>query len=372
MYKLRFNLLSFSALKQFNAKSITISHKKVLGPCSKSEFFQLSRTNSTSSVAQIKKVMGQQNVFYFEESKLLKTLAADHSDYQKLRETIPVILLLGWTGAKDPHLKKYADIYSSMGYHTIRFSPSDYTSFLDEHKKFTYEMLQLMKNDYNMTKNPILVHTFSNACGFILYHNLINVMNKVYDDKSMVYSKEYDFFEKNEKGLIADSGFGWPNNIFDLTVGIYNLLENQVKIKPIRMVIATSVVALYNAYRLVHLGNDYFANAFRTILNDKRPLPILFMYSKIDKLISSTEIARFIAKKRQLFPSQYIKSVVYEDAEHVLLYAKYPDDYLKNIIEHIGVCNLDLKQILNKSNLYSEQIDSFLKNDKPSVVKSKL
>jgi len=82
-----------------------------------------------STKIQLKKQMGQQNVFYFEESILLKTIEdANDANYLKLRETLPVVLLLGWTGGKDSHLKKYAEFYSNLGYHTIRFSPSDYTT----------------------------------------------------------------------------------------------------------------------------------------------------------------------------------------------------------------------------------------------------
>jgi hypothetical protein len=42
----------------------------------------------------------------------------------------------------------------------------------------------------------------------------------------------------------------------------------------------------------------------------------------------------------------YLKTVVYNDAEHVLLYAKHPEDYVKHIIEHINYCKLDLKNAL--------------------------
>ena len=127
-------------------------------------------------------------------------------------------------------------------------------SFLDEHTKYTFELLNLMKNDYKMTKNPILVQTFSNACGFVIYHHLINIFNKLYDTKDVTHSREYNFFKENQRGLIADSGFGWPNNYFDLMNGIYNLIESQVKFKPLRFLIAFSMVNTAYGYRMIHLG----------------------------------------------------------------------------------------------------------------------
>jgi hypothetical protein len=242
---------------------------------------------------------------------------------------------------------------------------------LDEHTKYTFELLNLMKNDYKMTKNPILVQTFSNACGFVIYQHLINILNKVHDNKDRALSKEYAFFEQNQRGFIADSGFGWPANYFDLITGISNLIEPQVKFKPLRFMIAFSIVNTYNGYRLIHLGKDYFANAFETMKKDAR-VPNLYMYSKADKLISAREITKYIDDKRKLFPNLYIKSVVYEDADHVLIYAKYPEDYLKNIIEHISACNLSVKKILSENKLLSAKIEDLLQKNNPINIKSRL
>jgi len=100
-----------------------------------------------------------------------------------------------------------------------------------------------------------MVQTFSNACGFVIYQHLINILNKAYDNKNVTYSKEYAFFEQNHRGFIADSGFGWPKNYFDLITGIFNLIEPQVKFKPLRFLIAFSIVNTFNGYRMLHLGN---------------------------------------------------------------------------------------------------------------------
>lgn len=48
--------------------------------------------------------MFKQNTFYFETSKCL-------NDFNK----IPLVCVLGWAGAKDSNLKKYAQIYSDLG-----------------------------------------------------------------------------------------------------------------------------------------------------------------------------------------------------------------------------------------------------------------
>lgn len=109
---------------------------------------------------------GEQNVFYFEPSRLLpsdKTLP----EYLFLYSKIPVICLLGWAGAQDQHLVKYSRIYSQLGYHTLRFSPSmKITFFITKalQKKYANEFLESF-NNYGIKKNLILVHIFSNASG---------------------------------------------------------------------------------------------------------------------------------------------------------------------------------------------------------------
>jgi len=108
------------------------------------------------------------------------------------------------------------------------------------------------------------------------------------------------------------------------------------------------------------------------MLNDTRPIPNLYMYSKADKLISYREITNFVEEKQKLFPNLYVKSVVYEDADHVLIYAKYPNDYLKNIVEHLSICNLDIKKILTENNLLTPKIEDLLKVNFPLSVKSRL
>ena len=43
--------------------------------------------------------------------------------------------------------------------------------------------------------------------------------------------------------------------------------------------------------------------------------------------------------------------MVYEDAEHVMIYQKYPQDYLKHIREHLIACGLQLNNNNNKTDL---------------------
>ena len=323
-------------------------------------------TNSNKTVAS---APGKQNVFYFTKSKLLNSDKLNELESTKLYGNIPVVFLLGWTGAKDKHLTKYANIYASMGYHTVRFSPSNKLTFFEKstHKSFAFKLLDLMKNEYNLTNNKIFIHSFSNAAGFIIYHHMLNIKNGVYNGKEF-NNKDYEFMTSNLCGFIGDSNFGFPHNPIDLFFGTVNLLETQIKSKLVRILVSSTVVTTYELYRLIKFGNDYFSNAYKIMLADDLQIPFLFMYSKVDKLINAVEIKKFIDEKQKRYPNQYIKTVVYDDAEHVLLFLKHPDDYTKNINNHLIFSKIDMPTIFNGLNIETNKINVQLDENKPKLI----
>lgn len=268
---------------------------------------------------------GKQNKFYIEKSNLDKSL---HSK-------IPVVCLFGWTGAQDSHLKKYSDLYSDLGYHTIRFSPSNKLAFFKYKNHFEYanEFSHELKSEF--IENPLMFHFFSNAGIFIIYHHLIRSFNQ----------SEFNFIKQNQKGQIFDSGMGWPHSFAKLHKGIKHLLEPQIKSDIARRSIATFLCVLLDVYALVTRNDNYFTRAFDEVINDKRiNLHSLYLYSKTDKLINPIDIsARIEERKNKLLDQSYLKTVLYDEADHVLLYAKYPDDYLKHIKQHLKDCNLEIK-----------------------------
>jgi hypothetical protein len=298
---------------------------------------------------------GQQNTFYFEPSPLL-TLYDKHSPmYTKLYESIPVVLLLGWTGARDQNMKKYQSIYTNQGYHVIRFAPSDKLTFLNRrlHPKYAYSLLDMMKSELKLVKNPIVTQAFSNASCFIVYQHIIMEINREGG------SREYNFFKLNHRAAIYDSSPGW-GRLVDLWSGVADLTKTIANPAPIRYFLSTLFLCMGLMYHYAHLGRHYFTNMFEVIGSDPRPVPSLYIYSKSDLLIYHENIARFMARRRALLPDLYQKSVVYETGDHVMLYMKYPEEYVRHVSDHLRLCKLDMRSILS-------QVDAGL--DADSLVK---
>jgi hypothetical protein len=291
--------------------------------------------------SSVKSSAREQNTFFFEKSPILSSeLAKNSNAYSKLYDNLPVVLLFGWTGSRDRQLVKYQKLYSSMGYHVLRFSPSNKLTFLGrkDHPKYTENLLYLFTNELKLTKNPIITHIFSNAGSFIFYQHIIHQMNQ--------QNKNWEFFKLNHRAAIYDSSPGWPHSALPLWHGIADL--NRPLNFFARYLISTVLVSCAALYHYGQLGKNYFTVVFDRIINDKRPVPTLIMYSEADKLIDPKSIKEMIIKRKQLHKDLYLKTVVFKDADHVLIYKKYPDDYLKHITEHLKMCNLDQNTVLEK------------------------
>jgi hypothetical protein len=316
------------------------------------KYYNTTKTNSSQpfdnrKMLSVSDQPNRQDIFYFEKSNLAK-------QKPELHEKIPVILLLGWTGAIDKHLRKYQEIYSTMGYHVVRLSPSNTLTFLkrDIHKTYAYELLDLMKNDYKLDKNPIITHFFSNACIFILYHHIIREINQNGG------SKAYNFFKDNHKSVIIDSGCGWPVQPLKLLGGISDLVKPQFSNPILRYMVSVGLVSLSTGYTLLNPRNNYFMKALRTVIEDDRPVPLLSYYSTVDKLISAKDIRNNIEERRKLHPNLKLTIVEYNDADHVLLYAKHPEHYIKTLYKHLKYCQVDVDSLL-KNELVNNSIHQF-------------
>ena len=197
----------------------------------------------------------------------------------------------------------------------------------------------MMKNELKLVKNPIIIESFSNASCFIVYQHIIKEINQAGG------SKQYDFFKQNHKAIIFDSSPGRGRKR-DLIHAFADLIKPYYGNIILRYIFSMFIIFLITINHLYHFGDTYFNQMFFILISDPRPVPCLFLYSKIDIWIYYQNITKFIETKKQMFPDIHIKSVFYEDVEHVLIYPKYPEDYVKHIDEFLGKCQIDIKTVM--------------------------
>lgn len=298
-----------------------------------SNFIIQSGFSSTASIHKIQAL----NQIYFERSSLLNSIT-DREKYQTLYEKIPVVVLFGWAGSKDSHLLKYQQIYAKMGYHTIRFAPTTRLTFFhpEKHPKYVNRLQNIMI-EHNLTRNALVTHLFSNAGLFIVYQHILANRNK-----------KFEFFLRNQKSVVFDSAPGWPHHGFKAIRAVEELVKNSLPsapMAPLRYLVAGTFVATAGAFHLANSSKfKYFIDAFDLLVNDVRPIPTLILYSNRDRLIPPENIQRVIEKRQS--KGIAIDSVVYDDCEHVMIYLKHPDDYVKRINEHLFRSKMDLNTVL--------------------------
>jgi len=273
----------------------------------------------------MQKFIGQQNVFYFNRSPKADELS---------EEEIPLAIVLSWADSSDASTQKYSKIYEELGFHTIRFSPTLRTAIfnVENHVNLAQELLQLITEKHTLTKNPIVVHTFSNA-GLFIYRYVSQLVHS--DDTG-----KYEFFKRNFKCLVADSGPGWPGSISGLMGSVSDIMSKFVSNKFARFTIAVlgSSMFLLKHRLLLPLDSNYFQRFFKALVQDKFEVPTLVFYSKSDKLVDAKVTLRFVDERRDFKPKLLVDKLEFAGTEHVSHYQKYPNFYIVRLKEHLANC----------------------------------
>jgi hypothetical protein len=251
------------------------------------------------------------------------------------------LIFVGWAASTDKHVTKYADIYKSFGYHTIRIAVSLASAVYNvhEHDEFVSQLFKQIKTDCKLDQSPIIVHLFSNT-GMFIYRKIVE---KYEED-------EFSFFKTNLKCLIydsspghAESGIAFVKNTFDLVVQRTNsyLLGGLVTIAGII------------AFRLKHLGRDYLVESINYLADDANSVPTLFYYSKTDQMVSYKEVLNFIERRKAVVSATTIKSVEFADTDHVRHYYKCKEVYLTHLKEHLQTSGLHIYDEIPSKSLSS-------------------
>lgn len=91
----------------------------------------------------------------------------------------PVVLVLGWLGSQDKHLKKYSKIYEDRGLVTLRYTAPVSALFFRPSKMWGITRGILDTIDENrLGERPILVHTFSNG-GAYCFRYLLSMIRSM-------------------------------------------------------------------------------------------------------------------------------------------------------------------------------------------------
>lgn len=249
------------------------------------------------------------------------------------------VVLIGWYGAIDKHLKKYSDLLTASGFHTTRcVAPTHVTFGLTRagQKEFARNILRSLQYVVANTSSsatmlpPVSFYCFSNGGAFI-YRSIIEML---------VDDAEFDAIRRAHRASVFDSApcymhataganaltSGWRNPVL---VGL---------IKTLFLLLAMTIVCTDLA------PEKYWA----ALKNDPLPAATLYLYSEDDPLCDSVQLTSLIEERRAASaakshhheqqhqqPAISIESRCWEISEHVGHLRKHPEEYTRLLLDFL-------------------------------------
>lgn len=222
----------------------------------------------------------------------------------------------------------------TAAWRTVFIAESFGLSSLREQAKKLLELLF----DYDVDKNPIVFHVFSNG-GFMLYRYMVELLHS---DRQLSRLRVV--------GTIFDSAPG-NRNVLGSVRALNTVLTPRTS-PPLRylalLLFAVMVfvlrILLYPATRFLHLSH------YDAMKTNPSLWPHLYLYSRSDNIIAHGDIEHMMdSRRRRRLPTQ---SVDFEKSEHVCHYRRYPERYAASCVSFLRDC-------VGKASASSSNIPSF-------------
>ncbi|KAJ7562679.1 hypothetical protein O6H91_03G080200 [Diphasiastrum complanatum] len=279
------------------------------------------------------------------------------SSHSKLKPAMTVVLL-GWLGAQQQHLKKYAEWYLARGINAVTFviPMRDLISFKLGHKAeeqidylAEHIALWLNESDGENRDKVLLFHTFSNA-GWLTYGVILERLLK--RDSSLI---------DKIKGCVVDSApvaeldpQVWASGFFAAlmkkgTVTSHNRTQIELmqggdagtmktEIQP--HVTEVALLAMLEKFFSVFLQLPYVKQRLSevvTVLSKQQPqCPQLYIYSSADQVIPVKFVEAFIDEQRRA--GRIVRACNLYSSPHVDHYRSFPEKYSSQLNNFFQEC----------------------------------
>ncbi|CAI9275377.1 unnamed protein product [Lactuca saligna] len=255
-----------------------------------------------------------------------------------------VVVLLGWLGAKQKHLKKYADWYTSKGFHVITFTfpMSEILSYkvggkTEEHvNSLVNHLSEWLEEEYG--KN-LVFHTFSNT-GWLIYGAIlekfqmqdVTLMGRIKGcivDSAPVASPDPQVWASG-----FSAAFLKKNSI--AAKGHRN--EGDISAKPAMSESALLVVLekFFGVVLNLPSVNQRLSNVLVQLKSGQPSCPQLYIYSSADKVIPAGSVESFIEAQQRT--GRVVRSCNFKSTPHVDHFRNEPELYASQLSQFLKDC----------------------------------
>ncbi|KAK9007898.1 hypothetical protein V6N11_074812 [Hibiscus sabdariffa] len=288
---------------------------------------------------------------------LPEPIALDVSDCSSAKSRT-VVVLLGWLGSKQKHLKRYAEWYTSRGYHVITFT-------LPMVDIIGYQAGGKAEQNVNMLVNHLadwleeehgknlVFHTFSNT-GWLMYGAVLEKFQK--EDPSLmerirgcivdsapvaapdpqVWASGFSaaFLKKHS---IATKGFAISSES-DMGVSVDKSEVSQPKPAITEAALLVVLEKLFDVVLNLPGVNRRLSDVLGLLSYEQPTCPQLYIYSSADRVIPADSVESFIEKQKR--SGRPVRACNFVSTPHVDHFRNDPNLYTSQLSQFLEDCVL--------------------------------
>ncbi|PNJ21793.1 transmembrane protein 53 isoform X1 [Pongo pygmaeus] len=239
----------------------------------------------------------------------------------------PVVILLGWGGCKDKNLAKYSAIYYKRGCIVIRYTAPWHMVFFSESlgipslRVLAQKLLELLF-DYEIEKEPLLFHVFSNG-GVMLYRYVLELL------------QTRRFCHLRVVGTIFDSAPG-DSNLAGALRALAAILERRAAMLRLLLLVAFALVVVLFHVLLAPITALFHTHFYDRLQDAGSRWPELYLYSRADEVVLARDVERMV--EARLARRVLARSVDFVSSAHVSHLRDYPTYYTSLCVDFMRNC----------------------------------
>jgi len=265
-----------------------------------------------------------------------------------------VVVLLGWLGSRQKHLKRYADWYTSRGFHVVTFTlpMSDIVSYnLGGKAEKNVEMLSEHLADWVREESgkKIIFHTFSNTgwlCYGVILENLqqqdpsaVDRIKACVVDSAPVAAPDPQVWALGfsaalmKKRSVTTKGLGSDDSRSDVLV-----VESNKEPKLGEAVLLSALESFFDVVLNYPKINRRLSDVMELLSSKQPKCPQLYIYSSADRVIPAKSVEAFIEGQRKA--GHEVRACDFVSSPHVDHYRSNPGLYTSQLGNFLEECVL--------------------------------